>query len=277
MKGKKMRLVFALSLSVFLLPIQSSAAEFLSNGVKIHYIDEGSGEPVLLIHGFKASIDINWRRPGTIDLLRKSGLRVIALDNRGHGLSDKPDRVEDYGLQMVEDAVRLLDRLGIGNAHVAGYSMGGMITMKLMSLHGDRVRSAVIGGFGWLKEGGRMAEMLEQSTGIGKGNAETACRKSWPQLALSLAELQSISTPYTLLVGEKDRIVRNAYVDPLIRAVPSTSVSYVPDAGHMNCIMKDEFKNAILAFLNRVANQEIKPVMKDGTSDHLRQRRRLNR
>lgn len=231
---------------------------------------------MLLIHGFKASININWRRPGTIDLLKKSGFRVIALDNRGHGLSDKPVRVEDYGLQMVEDAVRLLDHLGVEKAHVVGYSMGGMITMKLMALHGDRVRSAVIGGFGWLKEGGRRAEMLAQPTGMGRGPAEIACRRSWPQLALSLAELRSISTPYTLLVGEKDRIVRKAYVDPLIRAVPSISVSYVPDAGHMNCIMKDEFKSGILTFLNTVANQEIKPITTDGTSFRLRQHR-LNR
>jgi pimeloyl-ACP methyl ester carboxylesterase len=279
-KGKKMGLVFVLSLSVFFLPIQSRASEFLSNGVKIHYIDEGSGEPVLLIHGFKASIKINWRRPGTIDLLKKSGFRVIALDNRGHGLSDKPVRVEDYGLQMVEDAVRLLDHLSVESAHVVGYSMGGMITMKLMSLHGERVRSAVVGGFGWLKEGGRMTDMLDRPTGIGRGAAGTACRKSWPQLALSLTELKSISTPYILLVGERDRIVRKAYVDPLIRAIPSTLVSYVPDAGHMNCIVKDEFKNGILAFLSTGASQEIKPDTTNGRSNRLRQRlrqRRLNR
>lgn len=273
MKHKKIWLVFALTLSVLLLPGQSRAAEFLSDGVKIHYIDEGSGEPVLLIHGFKASININWRRPGTINLLKESGFRVIALDNRGHGLSDKPVRVEDYGLQMVEDAVRLLDHLGVEKAHVVGYSMGGMITMKLMSLHADRLRSAVVGGFGWLKEGERMAKMLARPTGIGRGAAETACRKSWPQLALSLAELKSISTPYTLLVGENDRIVRKAYVDPLISAIPSTSVSYVPDAGHMNTIMKDEFMNGILVFLSTGVSQEIKPDTTNRRSNRLRQRR----
>jgi len=256
MKSKKMYLILGFCFSLLVaLPIQVRAAEFLSNGVTIHYIDEGSGDPVLLIHGFKASIESNWRIPGTIALLKKSGFRVIALDNRGHGLSDKPTRVEDYGIEMVEDVVRLLDHVGVKNVHVVGYSMGGMITMKLMVFHGDRVRSAVIGGFGWLKEGGRMAERLEEPTGMGNGEAEIACRQSWSQLALSLAELQSISTPYTLLVGEKDRVVRNIYVEPLMRAIPSTSVSYVPDAGHMNCILKDEFKNGILAFLNTTTNK----------------------
>ena len=91
--------------------------QFLSNGVKIHYIEEGQGEPVLLIHGFSANAFVNWVLPGVFGNLAKH-YHVIALDNRGHGASGKPHEIEKYGPEMVEDAVRLLDHLKIEKAHI---------------------------------------------------------------------------------------------------------------------------------------------------------------
>src|SRR2546423_10416220 len=127
------RRIYLPVLSCFLLAAPSSLrAEdhfFDSNGVKIHYIVEGKGEPVVLIHGFTADIDKNWRTgfaigpdnqrrgPMIIEALSRN-YRVIALDNRGHGKSDKPHDVKQYGNEMVEDVVRLLDHLKIGKAHV---------------------------------------------------------------------------------------------------------------------------------------------------------------
>ena len=65
---------------------------FSSNGVRIAYIDErpaeGQGEPVLLIHGFASSIRFNWLEPGWLAFLVKNGFRAIAMDNRGHGVSE---------------------------------------------------------------------------------------------------------------------------------------------------------------------------------------------
>src|SRR2546422_8276919 len=117
---------------LFLAPsaIRAEDRYFDSNGVKIRYIVEGQGEPVLLIHGFTVDLDTQWRLPGIIASLSKDH-HVIAFDNRGHGKSDKPHDAKAYGLEMVEDAVRLLDHLHIKKAHVAGYSMGGMIVCKL--------------------------------------------------------------------------------------------------------------------------------------------------
>ncbi len=86
---------------------------FDSDGVEIHYVDQGSGEPVLLIHGFTADLDVNWREPGLFSRLREAGYRVIAYDSRGHGRSDKPDDPAMYGPVEVGDAVRLLDHLDI--------------------------------------------------------------------------------------------------------------------------------------------------------------------
>src|SRR5438874_13518496 len=102
-------------LSLVLIPAVSAQAEdlyFDSNGVKIRYTDQGKGEPVLLIHGFGANAEVQWALPGVLKDLARD-YRVIAYDNRGHGKSGKPHDAKKYGMEMVEDAVRLLDHLKI--------------------------------------------------------------------------------------------------------------------------------------------------------------------
>src|SRR5438552_13310574 len=104
---------------------------FDSNGVRIRYVVAGSGEPVVLIHGWSADAEM-WQ-PLMADLSRD--YQVIALDCRGHGKSGKPHDPAKYGIEMTRDVVRLLDHLGIEKAHIAGYSMGGSIAIKLLSEH----------------------------------------------------------------------------------------------------------------------------------------------
>jgi pimeloyl-ACP methyl ester carboxylesterase len=125
---------------------------FDSWAVKITYLVQGKGEPVVLIHGWLSSAGINWALPGTIALLARNH-RVIALDRRGHGLSDKPTKEAAYGPELVEDVVRLLDHLKVRKAHVVGYSMGGIIALNFIVKHPDRVRSGMLGGMGWLQAG----------------------------------------------------------------------------------------------------------------------------
>src|SRR5262249_15124946 len=139
---------------MFALPglMRAEEGAFDSNGVKIHYIVEGAGEPVILVHGFTADIDKNWRAPGIIRALLPK-YQVIALDNPGHGKSDKPHDPQKYGLEMAEDVVRLMDHLKIKQAHVIGYSMGAIITAKLLTTHPDRLKSAVLGGHSGIREG----------------------------------------------------------------------------------------------------------------------------
>jgi pimeloyl-ACP methyl ester carboxylesterase len=120
---------------------------FEANGVKIHYLVQGEGEPVLLIHGLSSSAEINWKMTGVMSDLARDH-QVIALDVPGHGRSDKPDKEEAYGLQIVEDCVLLLDHLQVKKAHVVGYSLGGMVAVKLMAKHPDRVLSGTVGGDG---------------------------------------------------------------------------------------------------------------------------------
>ncbi len=145
-------------------PSMASAQEksqfFLSDGVKISFVEKGEGEPVVLIHGFAASYQLNWGMPGIIDALAKN-YHVIALDNRGHGGSGKPHEIDKYGVNMVDDIVRLLDHLKIEKAHIVGYSMGGFITTKLVTTHPDRIASAVIGAAGWHENAEERMELLD--------------------------------------------------------------------------------------------------------------------
>ena len=109
---------------------------FDSDGVRLAFIDEGAGDPVLLIHGFASSVRTNWIDPGWVSLLTGNGFRVIAIDNRGHGESEKLyDRALYSAPLMAEDARRLLDHLGIPRADVMGYSMGARITAFLALAH----------------------------------------------------------------------------------------------------------------------------------------------
>jgi pimeloyl-ACP methyl ester carboxylesterase len=115
---------------------------FNSNGVRIRYIVAGNGEPVIFIHGFASNAGM-WEAIVT-DL--SPTYATIALDCRGHGRSDKPHEPRRYGIEMVNDVVRLMDHLGIKKAHIAGYSMGGAIVMKMLVEHPDRFLTAIVGG-----------------------------------------------------------------------------------------------------------------------------------
>ncbi len=157
---------------------------FNSDGVRIAYIDvppaEGAGKPILLIHGFASNHAVNWVNTQWVKALTQAGYRAIALDNRGHGESEKLYDPAAYSSEaMAGDAIRLLDHLGIARAHVMGYSMGGRITAHIALDHADRVRSALIGGLGMhLIEGkglpSGIAEALEAPAGTPAPNPTAA-------------------------------------------------------------------------------------------------------
>src|SRR5215469_6705144 len=140
------RIIGLVSLIAAACPTRAAESRFFrSDGVTIRYLVEGEGEPVLLIHGLGASVHVQWGASGVIQALAKDH-RVIAYDNRGHGRSGKPHDPQRYGEETVEDAVRLLDHLEIPKAHIVGYSMGALITNKLLVEHPDRFLSATLGG-----------------------------------------------------------------------------------------------------------------------------------
>jgi pimeloyl-ACP methyl ester carboxylesterase len=230
-----------------------SAAEptvgtFDAKGVKIRYMTQGSGEPVVLIHGLHASAATNWQLPGIFDALAKDH-QVIALDLPGHGGSDKPDDVSAYGAQMAEDVVLLMDHLKVPKAHVVGYSLGGMITIKLLTLHPDRVLSAVVGGMGWVRAGGRNNATFE-GMGPQDGSPHSPVVRSMGKLAVTEADLKAIKVPVTVIVGTFDPVYR-VFVDPLKSARPDWPVVNIAGVGHILCIYKADFREAIRSWLEK--------------------------
>src|SRR6516225_2651716 len=107
---------------------------FTRDHVEIAFLDEGEGEPVVLVHGFASNKEVNWVAPTWITTLTRAGYRAIALDSRGHGASSKLYDPAAYHSAII--------------AEVIGYSMGARITAFLALAYPHRVRSAVLGGLG---------------------------------------------------------------------------------------------------------------------------------
>jgi pimeloyl-ACP methyl ester carboxylesterase len=121
-------------------------AQVDNNGVAIHYEVEGSGPPVVLMHGMGGSIN-NWIRAGYVDALRDQ-LQLILIDARGFGESDKPHDPLAYTRQAkVSDVVSVLDDLGLEKAHYWGYSMGASNGWAMGMLAPERVESLVLGAY----------------------------------------------------------------------------------------------------------------------------------
>jgi pimeloyl-ACP methyl ester carboxylesterase len=221
--------------------------EFDTKGVKIHYLVAGQGEPVVLIHGLDSSAEINWGVTGVIAELATDH-KVVALDMPGHGRSGKPPGDEAYGRQVVEDVVLLMDHLGIRKAHIVGYSLGGMVALKLISMHPDRVISGTLGGMGWLREGSPLEEVWERMPAKNGRMTPPAFVHSVGQLALSEDELAKIKVPVKVIVGDRDP-VKQLYVMPLEKTRPDWSVVEIAGAGHLNCVFKPQFREEIASWV----------------------------
>src|ERR1700727_1533491 len=138
---------------------------FHNGAVEIAYLDEGEGEPILLVHGFASTMNVNWVYPTWVSELRKNGRRVIALDNRGHGDSSKLYDAEQYHIgTMAGDVAALMDHLRIEAADIMGYSLGARMTAWLAQKEPQRLRSAIFGGLGMgLIEGGGPGETVAKA------------------------------------------------------------------------------------------------------------------
>ena len=229
---------------------------FTSDGIQIHFVDEGRGTPVLLIHGYTSDIDGGWRNRGVIDALISDGYRVIAYDNRGHGKSDKPKDVSMYGVNMVEDGRRLLDYLDIDQAHVVGYSMGARFANKLRELHPDRVMSLTVGGTGWPTASPTLtSELIEhvdqQLRDRGFLDEEeraalVAVRVSSLEIPANESELGQNKVPMLVIGGEQDRPER---AQKLAEITSNAKFKMVP-GDHRAAPQTPEFMEALLEFLD---------------------------
>ena len=227
---------------------------FDAKGVKIHFLDVGKGEPVVLIHGLHSSAEINWGLTGVIrDLARDH--RVIAVDMPGHGRSDKPEDEGAYGLQVVEDVVLLLDHLKVERAHVVGYSLGGMVALKLIAQHPDRVLSGTIGGMGWFRDGSALQKVWERMRVREGSRTPPAFIHSVGKLALTKEELTKIDVPVEVIVGDRDPVKR-LYVEPLQRVRKDWPVVEIEDAGHITCLLKERFRDEVAGWVRKHAGTD---------------------
>jgi pimeloyl-ACP methyl ester carboxylesterase len=252
-------------------------ARFASfDDASLAYESSGDGPPVLLLHGFAADSMANWVRPHVVEALVAAGRRVIALDARGHGQSDKPHNPAAYSDDaMIRDAQALLDHLGIDRVDVCGYSMGAMTTYALVARE-PRARSAVLGGVGGGLGGRALAERAPRiaeglladepgtitdpvgkafrafadSTGADRQALAAIQRSSRPRLP----EGTAITVPTLVIAGDRDTLVGSP--NDLAARIPGATVRVV-SGDHLTAVFDPAFREAIVDFLAAVDEQEV--------------------
>lgn len=250
----------------------------ISDGFKICYRTFGSGAPMILVHGWGSDTQQNWIDTGWVDAL-KADRRVIAIDVRGHGDSDKPHDSAAYSYAaMARDVLAVMDHLGIAKADLMGYSMGSFMGAWLAGHHADRFNSMILVGIGDESETSRN-EGVSIAAALRAGNPATvrdplglgyrAYVLSNPRNtdleALAVSALEMWPEGYPLqLGGEGLALVRipvlivNGSADPyaktderLAAAIPGTRIVELPAANHLTAIVHPKLKEVVREFLSK--------------------------
>jgi pimeloyl-ACP methyl ester carboxylesterase len=245
---------------------------FKNGAVEIAYLDEGEGDPVVLVHGFASNKETNWVMPGWTTTLRRDHRRVIALDNRGHGQSAKLYDPADYHTDtMAGDVLALMDHLRLDRVDAMGYSMGARICAFLAVKKPQRVRSLILGGLGiHLVDGvglpesiadaleaqslddvtdpqGRTFRAFADQTKSDR-KALAACIRGSRQ-TLARDQAAQIRVPMLIAVGTKDPVAGSAQA--LAELVPGAQALDIPGRDHMLAVGDKVFKAGALEFLAR--------------------------
>jgi pimeloyl-ACP methyl ester carboxylesterase len=245
-------------------------ARFRHDDVEIAFLDEGDGEPIVLVHGFASNAAVNWVHPGWFTFLKNAGRRVIALDNRGHGTSSKLyDPAAYHTAVMAADVHALLDHLDLGRADVMGYSMGARIAAFLALQNPQRLRSVIFGGLGSRLIDGTgvpddVAAALEAPSPAAVSDprarqfrvfaeqtksdlrALAACIRGSSQ-TLTRAQIGTIRIPALAAVGSLDVIGGSA--PELAALLPAGEALEIPGRDHMSAVGDKVFKQGVVRFL----------------------------
>jgi len=273
-------------------PIAAADEFFDSNGVKIRYVTEGQGEPVVLIHGWLADSSMWGQDPsGNTKLTGADGFQLIALDCRGHGKSDKPHDPEKYGPEMAADVVHLLDHLKIEKAHLIGYSSGAFIAGKVAATHPERVLSVVYAGqapviVGWKASDFSEVDVFAKAVDEGKGlgayiievtprgmgkptedfanaianslfgdkdvKAFAAAGRGFKNLEVTGEQLAKCKAPILFIHGGNESDHVKNRVAAVRALLGRGELKIVEGGDHMTTLIKPEFASAILEFLRSV-------------------------
>ena len=241
------------------------------DGVRIAYEVTGEGKPIVLIHGFASSREQNWRSTGWIERLAAEGFRLVSFDCRGHGKSDKPHEPDAYGEHMIDDILAVMDAAQAPVADVMGYSMGGMLTIRLLMRNSERVRRAVVAGLGanYFAEAQAWRAMIAAALeaddidtiedrvarrfrifGAQKGKdrlALAACMRS-PRHQYAPGDLKRSTRPVLVVCGGKDDLVGSP--QPLADAFADGRAVTLPGKDHMTAVGDPAYKKAVLQFLD---------------------------
>ncbi len=247
-------------------------AKVTSNGVEIDYERVGDGPPILLVHGFASSKYGNWNQSGWYDFLTGAGREVIALDCRGHGRSGKPHESAAYdGSQMADDVLAVMDAAAVEKADLMGYSMGGGISLALVTREPSRFNSVVIGGAG-ANVGADPArrqsiaaalrapagEGIESRTAFGFRRFAQQSNNDLEALAAVMSSdramgaddnaLAALRLPTLVVVGDQDEALPGAR--RLASLVPDAELIVLRGKNHLSAVGDAHYKEAVGRFLD---------------------------
>ncbi len=244
---------------------------FRNGAVEIAYLDEGEGDPIVLVHGFASNKEVNWVMPGWTSVLRRDGRRVIALDNRGHGQSAKLyDPAAYHTDTMAGDVAALIEHLQLPRADLMGYSLGSRICAVLAARRPDLMRSVILGGAGirlvdnaGLRDeiadsleapsledvtdplGRRFRAFAEQTRSDLRALA--ACLRGSRQ-PVRVEDIKANRAPTLVAVGTKDDITGSPH--ELAALMPNGRGLDIPDRDHMVAVGDKVFKAEAIKFLH---------------------------
>ena len=244
--------------------------DFDSDGVRLNYEVHGpeGGAPLVVVHGFASDYRLNWVGTRWQEALTVAGFRVIGLDCRGHGHSDKPHESAAYAIgTMGRDVTRLLDHVEVQSAGYLGYSMGARIGLQVVMDSPDRVQRAVLGGIGASGSIKSAAAIAEAFLGGEPGDdpiAQTFYRfasarptNDLEALAACItglqpqwdpAKLSAVHTPILVVAGDRDELAPDA--PQLVELIPSSRLVTIAGRDHMGAVPAREFKRAAIEFLS---------------------------